>query len=170
VTGSVAEQKVPRWLPPRISSVEPWHQGVECRVCGRLVAEGSSWQDDKGDRWDAHWDCHERDEMKRISIEQAGKAGLPAEKPGLTEQTGLTAAERSMRARIAANTRWARTEDRSAATRPAREAIFAKFEREVDPEGTLLPQERAKRAENLYKAHMQRMQLKSAQARRRRKG
>jgi hypothetical protein len=29
------------------------------------------------------------------------------------------------------------------ATRPAREGFYAKFEREVDPEGKLTPQERA---------------------------
>jgi hypothetical protein len=56
------------------------------------------------------------------------------------------------------------------ATRPAREGFYAKFEREVDPDGLLTPRERAKRAEFARKAHMQRMALKSVQARRRRKG
>jgi hypothetical protein len=134
--------------------MDAWQLGVKCRVCKRLVAEGSAWQDDNGDRWDAHWDCHQRAE-----IEERTRA-----------TTGLTASERVMRARIAANTRWARTEDRSAATRAAREAMEDRYEREVDPEGKLLPQERAKRAENARKAHYQRMQLKSAQARRRKKG
>jgi hypothetical protein len=51
-----------------------------------------------------------------------------------------------------------------------RQGLQAKFEREVDPEGgKLSPQERAKRAEYARKAHMQRMALKSAKARRRRK-
>ena len=60
--------------------------------------------------------------------------------------------------------------DRYLATRPAREGFYAKFEREVDPDGTLRPRERAKRAEFARKPQMQRMALKSVQARRRRKG
>jgi hypothetical protein len=74
-----------------------------------------------------------------------------------------------IRGRIGAYTRWANTEDRYMATRPAREGFYAKFEREVDPEGRLAPQERAKRAEFARKAYYQRLALKSAQARRRRK-
>jgi hypothetical protein len=42
-----------------------------------------------------------------------------------------------------------------------------KFERQVDPDNTLLPAERAKRAENARKAYYQRLALKSAKARRR---
>jgi len=56
------------------------------------------------------------------------------------------------------------------ATRPTREGFYAKFEREVDPDGTLTSRERAKRAEFARKAQMQRMALKSVQARCRRKG
>jgi len=52
-----------------------------------------------------------------------------------------------MRGRIGAYTRWANTEDRYMVTRPAREGFYAKFEREVDSDGTLRPHERAKRAE-----------------------
>lgn len=80
----------------------------------------------------------------------------------------LTPTERTMRAQIAANESWAHCEDRSARTLPARTAMLAKFEREVDPDGTLLPGERARRAENARKAHFQRMAYKSAQSRRRR--
>ena len=47
------------------------------------------------------------------------------------------------------------------------QTLKAKFEREVDPEGKLSPQERAKRAEYARRAHMQRLALKSAKARRR---
>jgi len=43
---------------------------------------------------------------------------------------------------------------------------MAKFEHQADPEGTLLPAERARRAEHLRKAHFQRLALKSAQSRR----
>lgn len=46
---------------------------------------------------------------------------------------------------------------------------MAKFEREVDPDGTLDPVERAIRAEHLRKAYFQRLALKSAKARRARK-
>jgi hypothetical protein len=75
-----------------------------------------------------------------------------------------------MRGRIGAYTRWANTEDRCMATRPAREGLYAKFEREVDLDGALTPHERAKRAELAREAHMRRMALKSVQARRRRNG
>jgi hypothetical protein len=83
--------------------------------------------------------------------------------------TNVLASERSIRGRIGAYTRWANTEDRYLTTRPAREGFYAKFEREVDPEARLAPQERAKRAEFARKAYYQRLALKSAQARRRRK-
>jgi hypothetical protein len=73
-----------------------------------------------------------------------------------------------MRAKIAAHKRWAHTEDRTAATAAARRGLLDKFERQVDPEGTLLPAERAKRAESARKEHYARMALKSARARRRR--
>jgi hypothetical protein len=43
-----------------------------------------------------------------------------------------------------------------------------RYEREVDPDGTLEPRERALRAEQAMKAHMTRIALKSAQARRKR--
>ncbi|WP_422933604.1 hypothetical protein [Sinomonas sp. P47F7] len=77
-----------------------------------------------------------------------------------------TPAERSLAGSIAAHTSWAFTEDRAARTRPARDALMAKFEQEVDPEGKLLPEERARRAESLKKAYFQKLALKSAQARR----
>ncbi|MCV7221614.1 hypothetical protein [Mycolicibacterium elephantis] len=71
-----------------------------------------------------------------------------------------------MRARIAAFESWARTPDRAARTAKARAAAAARFERLADPEGVLLPAERAKRAEALRRAHYQRMAFKSAQVRR----
>jgi hypothetical protein len=81
----------------------------------------------------------------------------------------LTPSERTQRARLAANIGWAFTQDRSARTAPARRAAFAKFEKLVDPDGVLSVAERAKRAESLRKAHLQRMALRSAKARRLRK-
>lgn len=55
-----------------------------------------------------------------------------------------------MRARIAAEISWSRTADRSAHTRPARQAFFHRFERQVDPDGKLSPEERTRRAEHAY--------------------
>lgn len=77
---------------------------------------------------------------------------------------------RRLRSQIAANESWARTSDRPARTAKARQAMLDKFEQQVDPDGTLPPAERIKRATHLRKAHFQRMALKSAQARRRRAG
>lgn len=69
--------------------------------------------------------------------------------------------------RIGAHESWARTEDRTARTRNAREAFMARFERQVDPDGVLSPADRAARAEHARKAHFARLAMKSAAARRR---
>jgi hypothetical protein len=53
-------------------------------------------------------------------------------------------------------------------TAPARRAFLDRFEREADPDGTLDPAERARRASHLKRAYFGRLALKSAQARRRR--
>lgn len=70
--------------------------------------------------------------------------------------------------RIGAEISWSRTADRSARTRPARAAFLARFEREVDPDGTLSPAERARRAEHAKRAYMLRLARRSAAVRRRR--
>jgi hypothetical protein len=80
----------------------------------------------------------------------------------------LTPAERSLRSKIGAHTSWARTENRSARTLPARMALLEKFEKQVDPDMRLLPAERAKRAESARKAHYADLALKSVAARRNR--
>jgi hypothetical protein len=59
----------------------------------------------------------------------------------------------SLRARIAAHSRWATCDDRREATSKARAAFMDRFERQVDPEGKLAPAERAKRAANARSAH-----------------
>ncbi|MEV4212931.1 hypothetical protein [Micromonospora sp. NPDC049662] len=74
--------------------------------------------------------------------------------------------ERALLARVAAHTRWAKTPDRAASTAAARQAFRDRFEREVDPEGVLPPQERARRAESARSAFYSRLALKSARARR----
>ncbi len=61
---------------------------------------------------------------------------------------------KDMRARIAAEISWSRTADRSARTRPARQAFFRRFELQVDPDGKLPPEERARRAEHALRAYM----------------
>jgi hypothetical protein len=81
----------------------------------------------------------------------------------------LTPAERSLRARIAVHTSWAQTTDRAARTAPARRAALERFQRQVDPDGSLSEAERARRAEQAMRAHMARLALRSAQARRRQK-
>jgi hypothetical protein len=79
----------------------------------------------------------------------------------------LTPEERSMRSQIAAHESWAKTSDRASRTAKARKASLDRFEKQVDPDGTLAPAERARRAEHARKAYFARLALKSAQARRR---
>jgi len=67
--------------------------------------------------------------------------------------------ERYLSASIAAHTRWAMEPDRAAATIPARDAFAARFENEVDPNRTLTPVERARRAESARKAYFTRLGL-----------
>ena len=78
----------------------------------------------------------------------------------------MTPAERKLSASQSAHTRWAYVPNRTAATQAARDAFMRKFEEQVDPDGTLAPQERAKRAENAKRAHFARLALKSAISRR----
>lgn len=85
--------------------------------------------------------------------------------PAMPQDPTLT----KLRAQIAANTRWANTVDRSAATAKARQAANDRFERQVDPEGVLAPEERAKRAAQARRAHMQKMSLAAARARAKRR-
>lgn len=70
----------------------------------------------------------------------------------------ITDTERVLRARIAAETSWANTDNRSARTAPARAALDAKFLADAggDPQ----------RAGHLRKAHFARLALKSVQSRR----
>ena len=77
--------------------------------------------------------------------------------------------ERALHARAAAHTRWAHEPDRTAATLPARDGLSRRFDDEVDPDRTLSPVERARRAESARKAYFVRLALASAKARRARK-
>ncbi len=75
-----------------------------------------------------------------------------------------------LRARVAALERWAQEPDPVAATQAARQAFLGRFETEVDPDGTLEPTERERRAHLARRAFFARLALASAQARARRSG
>jgi len=85
------------------------------------------------------------------------------------QQPSLTPAERTLRARVGAHARHAQ-HDSQQATANARAAFLDRFEREADPDGTLSPQERRRRAAHLRSAYFARLALASAQARRSRRG
>jgi hypothetical protein len=68
--------------------------------------------------------------------------------------------------RIAAEISWARTHDRATRTLPARETFLKRFEKEVDPDGVLSPEERRQRAEHAKRAYMLQLAKRSAAARR----
>lgn len=80
----------------------------------------------------------------------------------------MTEAERRLRAQSGAYAQWAAEPDRTARTAKAREGMWRRFERQVDPEGLLDPEERARRAESAYRAHMANMARLSAKSRRER--
>jgi hypothetical protein len=86
------------------------------------------------------------------------------EQPRRRGQSKLTPEQRSMRARLAAQSRWSKSDAREG-TSKARASFLARFEREVDPDGTLPPAERARRAEAALKAHMTRMAMRSSTGR-----
>lgn len=77
----------------------------------------------------------------------------------------LTPAERTLRARVAVHTSWAKTTDRSARTKPGTAAFLARFEREVDPDGLMSPADRAKAVENAKSAYFAALALKASKAR-----
>jgi hypothetical protein len=78
----------------------------------------------------------------------------------------MTPRERTLRARMAAYILHSRYDSKEL-TAPARRAFNDRFEKQVDPDGTLPPAERQRRAEAAKKAYFTRLALKSARARRR---
>ena len=80
----------------------------------------------------------------------------------------LSPTERSLRASIAAHTRWANTDrvERQRLADNGQAGLLRRFEAEVDPHGTLPADERDRRARSLLTAHMKRLALKSARLRR----
>ena len=79
----------------------------------------------------------------------------------------LTREQRTLRARVAAHARWSK-EDPAANAARGQAGLLARFEREVDPDGSLPPAERERRAQSAYRAHMGRLALASSKARARR--
>ncbi len=75
----------------------------------------------------------------------------------------MTPAERSLRGRLGALAIHATGRTNTA---PARASFLGRFDREVDPEGVLTPDERARRAEYAKRAHFTRLAIASARARR----
>jgi len=66
---------------------------------------------------------------------------------------------------MAAHSSWARTPDPAARTAPACQRFLDRFEREVDPDGTLPVAERNRRADHAKKAYFAGLALKSSKAR-----
>jgi hypothetical protein len=80
----------------------------------------------------------------------------------------LTPAQRTLRAKAAADASWANTSDRSARTEAARRAALARFERQVDPNGELPEDERQQRAASARRSYFRLLALRSATVRGRR--
>ena len=79
------------------------------------------------------------------------------------QRQGLSPAERTLRARLAAHTLHAKHDAREI-TAKARAAFLARFEAEVDPDGTLSIEERQRRAEHARSAYFTRLALERAKA------
>lgn len=84
----------------------------------------------------------------------------------MAASASLSPQERVLRARLAAQTRWAH-EDPREGTRKARATFLAGFEDKVDPDRILQTDERERRAASLRKAHFTKLALASAGSRRR---
>lgn len=84
-------------------------------------------------------------------------------------EKGLTPSERTLRARLAAFALHAGRDSREH-TGPARRAFLQRFEDQVDPERCLTEGERIRRAELARRAYFTALALRSAKARRSRRG
>jgi hypothetical protein len=80
----------------------------------------------------------------------------------------LSPEQRSLRASIAAHSRWAK-EDPKVALVPLRDAFMNSFRDQVDPDRTLPQEERERRAYAALRAHMAKLALASSKARAKRK-
>jgi hypothetical protein len=73
-----------------------------------------------------------------------------------------------LQAQTAAHMSWANTASPATRTEPGRRAFLDRFERQVDPDGSLSPVERNRRAQHARKAYFATLAAKSAATRRRR--
>src|SRR5690242_243599 len=80
----------------------------------------------------------------------------------LVKSTTLTPEQRVIRARVGA---YALHAQGGTSTKAGTAAFMARFERQVDPDGTLPPEVRARRAEQARKAYMSTLALRSSRAR-----
>jgi hypothetical protein len=85
----------------------------------------------------------------------------------MSKRAELTLEQRRRRARIAAHASWANTTDRAARPRTGTSAFLRRFEKQVDPDGTLPEEERAQREHHARMAYMLTLSERSAAARRR---
>jgi hypothetical protein len=82
----------------------------------------------------------------------------------MSRASKLTPTQRTLRARIAANTRWAQENPKANAER-GQAGLLAKFENQVDPDLVLPQAERTRRAEAARRAHMQQLAFRSSKVR-----
>lgn len=75
------------------------------------------------------------------------------------------AATRVLIARIAANRRWAKASDRTAAAEAGQLGLRASIAREIDPDGKLHPKDLELRVDSALRAHMAELSLRSKQKR-----
>lgn len=75
---------------------------------------------------------------------------------------GLTPAQRTLRARVGA---YALHAQGGTSTKAGTAAFLARFEFQVDPDHTLTPEVRARRAEHALRAHMSALALRASLAR-----
>lgn len=78
------------------------------------------------------------------------------------QSTALTPEQRSIRARVGA---YALHAMGGTSTKAGTAAFLARFDRSVDPDGVLPPEERARRATYARKAYMGKLALKASRAR-----
>lgn len=88
----------------------------------------------------------------------------------MSKRSELTPEQRRRRARIAAHASWANTSDRSARTHSGTSAFLTRFEKQVDPDGVLAPEERSHRAYHARMAYMLALAERSAATRRQNQG
>jgi hypothetical protein len=93
-------------------------------------------------------------------------SAAPAHNP--EQGQAASPAERSLRARLAAYAMHAQRDSRQTSA-PGRAAFLARFEREVDPDSTLDPEERRRRAAQARSAYFTRLSLRAVQVRKARR-